>query len=109
MSDFDRTKKNYRSGRTQICGRTFLIEFWEDNWCDLPWCRISEILIADVNSHWWSRKTEKREVKHYVDKGWMTGNRLKWAKQRISEYIQNEIDVSIEREQIKEFCKTNNS
>lgn len=108
MSDFDRTKKDYCSGRIKISGRTFLIEFWEDGHFGLPWCRISEVLISDIKPHWWSHKTEKREVYHYIDDGWVSGNRLKWAGKRINEYIQDEIDSFNERKQIEEFCNKHN-
>lgn len=104
MSDFIFGRRNYCNGRIEIDSRMFLIEFWEDAEFGFSWYRVSEVRICDVKQHWWSHKTEKREIYDCIDEGWTSGNRLELAKKRISEYLQGEIDRLNERKQIEEFC-----
>ena len=98
-------KHNYCKGRVTVEGRTFQIEFWEEDHFGLPWVYVSEIVVEEVRSHWYSRKKEMREVEHHIDDGWMAENRLEWALNRIERYLQREKDAAEELRQILAFCR----
>ena len=45
---------------------------------------------------------------HPLDEGWTPNHdRVRWAVQRINQYLQNEKDVLAEAEEIKTFCDNN--
>lgn len=104
MADFDMSRINTKKGRIEVEGRTFQIEFWDDKYFELPWVAVSEIIVKEAKSHWFSRKTVMRETEHCIDSGWMDGNRLEWAMQRITKYLQKEKDGIEELRQIEAFC-----
>lgn len=104
MADFDMSRINVKGGCVEVEGRIFQIEFWNDRHFELPWVSVAEIVSKDVKPHWFSRKTELREVEAPIDSGWMSGNRLEWAMQRIVQYLQKEKDDIEELRQIETFC-----
>lgn len=104
MADFNAKRKSYKSGMAEVDGRLFQIEFWNDKHFDLPWAKVSEIVVKPVRPHWFSRKTEMQEVKQVIDSGWMSCNRLDWAMSRIAEFLQRERDDIEELWQIDAFC-----
>ncbi len=106
MSDFNTSKKNYKVGRTKVEGRTFQIEFWDEEPFNLPYVKVSEIVIEPVKPHWFSHKTIMSEAKRYIEHGWTVDNRLDWAMAIITHYLQKERDTIEESRQIEAFCST---
>ncbi len=104
MSDFNISIKNYKVGRTKVEGRTFQIEFWDEKPFDLPYVKVSEIVIAPAKPHWFSHKTKMREVKRCIGCGWLDSNRLDWAMARITKFLQQERENIEESRQIEAVC-----
>lgn len=97
-------KQDYKSGRVQVEGRTFEIEFWTEIHFGLPYASVSEIKTKEVRVHPFSKKTKTKEVKCGINYGWMSFNRLDWAMRQIAEYLQREKDELEELRQIDKFC-----
>lgn len=97
-------KQDYKSGRVQVEGRTFEIEFWTETHFGLPYARVSEIKPKEARTHLFSNKIKMKEVKHEIDYGWMSSNRLDWAMRQIAEHLQREKDELEELRQIDKFC-----
>ncbi len=104
MADFNMSRKNVYTGRTKIDGRTFQIEFWDDD-LGLPWVSISEIVTREIKKNWFSRKTVATEVEVCVDYGWTEQNRLDWALGRIAKHLREEQNKIKELQEIEAFCK----
>ena len=49
-------RNEYKKGRITVEGRTFLLEFWKDDYLNLPYVAASEITIEERKPHWWSHK-----------------------------------------------------
>ena len=81
-------KQDYKSGRVQVEGRTFEIEFWTETHFGLPYASVSEIKTKEVKTHLFSNKTKTKEIKCGINYGWMLSNRLDWAMRQIAEYLQ---------------------
>lgn len=96
-------KYNYKKGRVEVEGRTFQLEFWEDDFWQLPYVRVSEIIKKGTKS-WLSRNQKTKEVGNVIGYGWIDGDRLEWGLKRIGEYLQNEKDKIRESEAIEKFC-----
>lgn len=98
-------RKNYKEKRIQVEGRTFLIEFWEEEYGNavLDYVCVSEILL--VTKRWWGT-TKTREVKRQIDKGWGANNRVKWAMDCIASHLQYEKAVIDDRQRIEDFCNS---
>lgn len=94
-----------KKGRVEVEGRTFQIEFWNGRHFKLPWVSVAEIISKEVKPHWFSCKTEVREVELAIDSGWLSGNRLEWAMERIAKHLQQEKDDIKELRQIEKFCE----
>lgn len=104
MADFNMSRKNVYTGRTKIDGRTFQVDFWDDEF-GLPWVSISEIVTKATKKNWFSNKTVMTEVAVYIDSGWTEQNRLDWALGRIAEHLQAEQNKIKELQEIEAFCK----
>ena len=97
-------KQDYKSGRVQVEGRTFEIEFWTETHFGLPYASVSEIKTKEVKTRLFSNKTKTKEIKCGINYGWMSSNRLDWAMRQIAEYLQRERDELEELRQIDKFC-----
>lgn len=98
------TKANYQCGRTVVSGRTFLIEFWEEDHFGLPWVRISEIKTKQAKRYFLFGDLIDKEYIDVIDEGWTAENRLEWAINRIRREIEREAEREAEMLQISEFC-----
>ena len=98
-------RKNYKEKRIQVEGRTFLVEFWEEEYGNavFNYVCVSEILL--VTKRWWGT-TKTREVKREIDKGWGANNRVEWAMKRIAEHLNYEKAVIDERQRVEDFCNS---
>lgn len=97
-------KQDYKSGRVQVEGRTFEIEFWTETHFGPPYASVSEIKTKEVKTRLFSNKTKTKEIKCGINYGWMSSNRLDWAMRQIAEYLQRERDELEELRQIDKFC-----
>lgn len=97
-------KQDYKSGRVQVEGRTFEIEFWTETHFGLPYASVSEIKTKEVRAHLFFKKTKTKEIKCGINYGWMSSNRLDWAMRQIAEHLQREKDELEELRQINKFC-----
>lgn len=95
--------KDYKKGRITVENRTFEIEFWTEEHFGLPYVRVCEVKTKTVKKYGLFGKSIEREYFDPIDYGW-TSNRLKWAINRIGEYLQHEKDVLEEAQQIADFC-----
>lgn len=98
-------RNEYKKGRITIEGRTFLLEFWKDDYLNLPYVAASEITIEERKPHWWSRKREPMEVLLHIDEGWTANNRIKVGMHMINRYLQRERDHAEENRQIEALCR----
>ena len=98
-------RKNYKEKRIQVEGRTFLIEFWEEECGNavLNYVRVSEILL--VTKRWWGT-TKTREVKRELHKTWGADNRVEWAMDYIAEHLNYEKAVIDDRQRVEDFCNS---
>ena len=95
-------KKDYKTGRIEVEGRTFQIEFWTESHFGLPYVSVSEIKTKETKS-WFSNEIKVREVKYQIDYGWCD-KRLDWAMGCIVQYLQKEKDDIEELRRIDSFC-----
>lgn len=98
-------RNEYKKGRITVEGRTFLLEFWKDDYLNLPYVAASEITIEERKPHWWSHKKEPMEVIHHIKKGWTTDNRIEVGVRMINDYLQRERDHAEEDHQIEALCR----
>lgn len=103
-------KKNYKSTRIEMEGRTFQVEFWEEP-CGsviLHYVCVSEIIFTEAKSFWLFRKTKTYEYKHEIGRRWGASNRVEWAMNEIANYLLREKKHMKDRmkdyQDIEDFC-----
>lgn len=96
-------KRNYKEKRIEVEGRTFLVEFWEEEFGNalLNYVRVSEILL--VTKRWWGT-TKTREVKREIAKTWGASNRVEWAMYKIDIELRDEKERTKDLQDIEDFC-----
>ena len=100
-------RKNYKETRIKVESRTFQIDFWEEYefGIEFNYVRVSEIILKEVKSHWFTHRTKIREIKCEIDKCWGSANRIGWAMNAIESHLRHEKEKIKERQQVEAFCK----
>ena len=99
---------DYKKCRLHVEQRTFQIEFWIEEHFRLPYVRVSEVKTKTQRQFVLFGRPTTKEYLHEIDVGWTPNHdRVRWAVQRINQYLQNEKDVLAEAEEIKTFCDNN--
>lgn len=101
-------RSSYRCGRTTFEGRTFKLEFWdEDDYRSdqkYPYFRVSEVTTYTGKKYVFFGPPVEKEHETEIASGWTEEDRLEMAKGKIKKYTEREKVKEREREKIETFC-----
>ena len=96
-------KIDLKVGYLTVQDRLFKVEFWTEDYFDLPYVKVSEVIKTKKKKNWFSNQLIEANEEACIGSGWTTSDRLAWAKKRILEHLKEERDRATEKENIEQF------